>query len=494
MNNIDVAGRPTNGSGTAQSDLCRLSVRTEHTQVDLAVPHAVSVAMIVPGIVDLIDQHAPFGQHCTADLFGVGEGRTEAIQWALSRLGQAPLDAARTLAEHGVRDGELLVLTPTERAAPPPLFDDLMHNVAAADADRHRRWGPGPARAMGAVVAAAAAVVGSATLLTARSTADSVAGALAALVVAVLALTAGALVSRVYRDRYAATALVGCALPLAFTAGALMVPGHLGAAHLFLGSVACGVFAVLAVRAGGVGLALCTATATGAVLAGAAAAAGMLTDQPRHVIGAVLGAAALAGLAIAPRLSILLAALPLPPVPSPGTPLDPDEPDSDAGGVPAAFEGLQTRARRAHRHLTGLVSAMALTTVAGALMSARLFADDGIYWPGTMFASVCAVVLMLRGRGHSSLAPAAALIGSGAATLALLVTGAAVAGTGPSLALFALAVLGAGAALTLGMLAPEHAFSPVTRRSVEIVDYAAIAAVVPLACWVSGLFATMRGL
>lgn len=493
MNNIDVAGRPTNGSGTAQSDLCRLTVLTEHTQVDLAVPHAVPVAMIVPGIVDLIDQHAPFGQHCAADLFG-GEGHAEAIRWALSRLGQAPLDAARTLGEHGVRDGELLVLTPAERAAPTPLFDDLMHNVAAVDADSYRRWGPGPARAMGAVVAAAAALVGSATLLTARSAADSIAGALAALVVAVLAITAGALVSRVYRDRYAATALVGCALPLAFTAGALMVPGHLGAAHLFLGSVTCGVFAVLAVRAGGVGLALCTAASTGAVLAGAAAAAGMLTDQPRHVIGAVLGAVALAGLAIAPRLSILLATLPLPPVPSPGTPLDPDEPDSDVGGVPAAFEGLQTRARRAHRYLTGLVCAMSLTTAAGALMSARLFAGDRIYWPGTIFATVCAIVLMLRGRGHSSLTPAAALIGSGAATLALLVTGAAVAGTGPSLALFALAVLGAGAALTLGMLAPEHAFSPVMRRSVEIVDYAAIAAVVPLACWVSGLFATMRGL
>jgi hypothetical protein len=36
--------------------------------------------------------------------------------------------------------------------------------------------------------------------------------------------------------------------------------------------------------------------------------------------------------------------------------------------------------------------------------------------------------------------------------------------------------------------------SPVVRRGIEVVDYLALAAVVPLACWVGGLFGFVRGL
>jgi hypothetical protein len=36
--------------------------------------------------------------------------------------------------------------------------------------------------------------------------------------------------------------------------------------------------------------------------------------------------------------------------------------------------------------------------------------------------------------------------------------------------------------------------SPFVRRGIEVVDYLALAAVVPLACWVGGLFGFVRGL
>ncbi|MFC4604683.1 type VII secretion integral membrane protein EccD [Rhodococcus kronopolitis] len=499
MNSLDSTGSPavasTGGNADGNAELCRLTVRTEHTQVDLAVPTEVPVAMLVPGIVDLLDQHNNSTIHYSAATFDESADDSGVTRWALSRIGQEPLAATATLAEHGVRDGEMLLLAAAARSAPPPLFDDLMHNVAAVDAERYRRWDAASARAMGTVVAAAATGTGSAALLVARSDGDGILGALTALAVAVLAATAGAVFSRVYRDHAAAVALVGCALPMSAAGGALLVPGGLGAAHLFLGAATCAAFAVLALRASGVGLALCTGTAAAATLLGAAAGTATLTEQPPHAIGAVLAATALAGLAAAPRLSILLATLPLPPVPSPGAPLESAEfADPAPGGVPAAFVDLEVRTRRARRYLTGLVAAMSLTTVAGALVAARAFSGDGIYWPGTAFAATCAAVLMLRGRGHSSLGPATALIGGGALLLALALTGTAAAGTAPPVAVFALAVLGAGASLTLGMLAPAHSFSPVQRRGVEVLDYAAIAAVVPLACWVSGLFATMRGL
>ena len=36
--------------------------------------------------------------------------------------------------------------------------------------------------------------------------------------------------------------------------------------------------------------------------------------------------------------------------------------------------------------------------------------------------------------------------------------------------------------------------SPVARRSLELLDYVALAAVVPLACWVGDVFGIVRGL
>ena len=59
---------------------------------------------------------------------------------------------------------------------------------------------------------------------------------------------------------------------------------------------------------------------------------------------------------------------------------------------------------------------------------------------------------------------------------------------------FVAALAATVAALIFGSLVPTRVFSPVLRRAAELVEYAAIAAVIPLACWVCGLYAAMRGL
>jgi hypothetical protein len=41
---------------------------------------------------------------------------------------------------------------------------------------------------------------------------------------------------------------------------------------------------------------------------------------------------------------------------------------------------------------------------------------------------------------------------------------------------------------------PATSANPLAHRAVEVLEYLALAAVVPLACWVSGLFASVRGL
>ncbi len=62
---------------------------------------------------------------------------------------------------------------------------------------------------------------------------------------------------------------------------------------------------------------------------------------------------ALFGLVFAPRIAMMLAKLPLPPVPAPGTSLDPTEEDPDDARSLPSFATVEQRAEHARRYLTG---------------------------------------------------------------------------------------------------------------------------------------------
>ena len=85
------------------------------------------------------------------------------------------------------------------------------------------------------------------------------------------------------------------------------------------------------------------------------------------------------------------------------------------------------------------------------------------------------------------------MIGGGAAVVVALLVGAAVT-SGQSLAVFGAAMVIAVAALSMGILAPMHTFSPPLRRAVELIEYACVAAALPLVCWVGDLYSMLRGL
>jgi hypothetical protein len=52
----------------------------------------------------------------------------------------------------------------------------------------------------------------------------------------------------------------------------------------------------------------------------------------------------------------------------------------------------------------------------------------------------------------------------------------------------------AAVAIYLGFVVPATSFSPVVRRSVDLLEYLALVAVVPLTCWICGLYGAVRGL
>ncbi|APE33295.1 type VII secretion integral membrane protein EccD [Nocardia mangyaensis] len=467
-------------------DLARVTILAKHTQVDMAIPVDVPVALVIPSVVDMVAQHSRSNE------FDNDGERYEPAEWVLARIGHPPLSNSLSLGEHGVRDGELLMLESASHTAPTPLFDDIMYNVAIADAEHYRSWTPKTARITGSVLAALTMLVGCFGLLTAPDALPFWATGSLALFVAILCVVAGTVLSRMYGDTSAALVLGGCALPAAFTGGMLIVPDHYGWAHLLLGSALFGATAVLAWRVTGVGLALFIGAATISVFTVPATLIGLLTEQPVKAIGAIAAAAGLAGLSLSPRISMLLAKLPLPPVPSPGTPIDPTEDDPDDHRALPTLDALRARSERARNYLAGLVSATTLVTVVGALLSVNPTAEDA-YWPGIALALVCAAVLMFRSRTYAGAEQAIVLIAGGAAIVLIMLVGVAVELRQP-LVVFGAALVILISALVLGLIVPNQSATPPMRRAVELLEYAFVAAVLPLVFWVADLYSLVRGL
>ncbi|MFE3057671.1 type VII secretion integral membrane protein EccD [Nocardia sp. NPDC059239] len=473
--------------GTVRApDLARVTILAKHTQVDMAIPVDVPVALVIPSVVDMVDQH-----NRVNDFDHDGEP-FEPHEWVLARVGQPPFSNSLSLTEQGVRDGELLMLECAEHIAPTPLFDDIMDNVAIADADHFRGWTPCTARLTGSALAVAIMLTGCLGLLAAPAAFPGWVSAIVATVVTLLLVTASTVLSRMYRHRASALVLGGCALPTAFSAGMLFVPSHYGWANALLGAVLAGATAMLAWRASGVGLGLFIGVAALAVFAIPATLAGLLTDLPVHAIGAGAAALGLAGLSLAPRLSMLLAELPLPPVPAPGTPIDPTEDDPDDHRALPTMEVLRAKSERARDYLAGLVAATTTVVVAGAVAAVDPSAGTP-YWPGWALALVCAVVLMFRSRTYAGAEQAVVLIAGGTTIVLLVLLGAALTQRQP-LTIFGVALALFTAALVLGIIVPRRQATPPARRAVELLEYGFVAAVVPLAFWVADLYALVRGL
>ena len=92
-----VNARASTGGDAMPDPLCRLSIQHGPHTVDLALPNEAPVGLLLPSIVDLVQRGG----------VAIDEGR----QWHLSRVGQERLDAAVSLHDNAIRDGELLLLT-----------------------------------------------------------------------------------------------------------------------------------------------------------------------------------------------------------------------------------------------------------------------------------------------------------------------------------------------------------------------------------------------
>lgn len=453
-----------------QTGLARIIVIAPHRRVEIAVPEHVPMASILPTLL----RHG--GSTLAED--GVDHGG-----WTLRRVDGAPLDPARSLAMHGILDGETLVLAPRNQQWPEPAFDDVAEAIADGSGRHGARWGPVPTVRTGMALAAVALAAGAAAAV---RTPDVGAGGLA-LAAAVLLVVAAVALDRVVRDSSAAGlagafallyAAVGAARLGAGDSGALLDPWPLTAA------AAAAVFVAVAGRAmaPGAGGVFVGGAAFAAVL-GAAVTLGATMTLPFDQAAAVAGGAAALLLFALPRWAMTIGGVPAPSVPT--LEGDTEEP------APAAVD-LAAATRRSDDLLTGLLAGVC-AAIAGCLLVLTLAPTTG----GVLLAGAITAVCGLRSRAFAAVRHRVSLIGAavaGSSALAVLAFASATASVGTVAVAITAALLIAYAAVAAGRRLARHAASPQLGRLADWASFAATVAIPVLVALVLGAFGFMRGL
>ena len=440
--------------------LRRVSVNAGTTVVDVALPAGLSVAELIPQIVDILDGHG-------GDGFG-----DPAKRYRLSLPGWSALPASATLAQNGIRDGAILVLSQPATPLPAPRYDDVRDAVSATVDAMGRPWTRQSTQLTGAVAAGCFTGFGCLVLFRNAFSNGTIHGGGTAAVAAfagVVAMLGAVVAHRVYRSRIAGLTLNLIACGFAATAGFVAVPGAAGGPNALLAAVASFVTSVLAMRVTGCGVVTLTAMACFAIVIAASALATVITAAPLPAISSVCALASLGLLGLAGRMSILLSGL------SPQLP-------------PPEREPLAAKAIRANGWLTSLLAAFASSAAAGAVATALADASR----TGVAFAAIVGALLLLRTRQDTGRTPVFAVSG-------ILTTGATfvcAAGNAPEHGPWIAAATAALAAVSfyLGFVVPATSFSPVMRRGVDLLEYLALIAIVPLTCWMCGLYSAVRGL
>lgn len=412
--------------------MCRLSIHVDDG--DTASDVDLVLPTSSPVVAFLPDIVELAGRSATVD------GR----RWRLMRPSGKPVDECMTLRDNGIRDGDVLLLVSESPVLPEP--EPWGPARAAVTANEPRSTAPVDLTAFGAA-AIVIAVAGSGWIGAVGS--DRWVSLVVAAAAAVVA-TARAVTLR--RDVMGVAAVVAWA-----GTGFLVVPGGPAAANVLLAAVAAATAAVVLSR--WTGRLSPTLVAIGAFSAILAVAVGAATAWPMRgsAVGAVTVILALALLGASARIAA-----------------------ASSGLTAVAGDGA---ASRAHVILDGLSAGCATAVTVGAVVVAGASQDGA----AAALTAALAVAMWLRSRVHADWPRrmASMLAGTCCAVASLAACVIAAPAMAPG---YALVFVG------LGFLATAvHAPGPAVRRVADTAEYASLAAVIPLACWVGGLYAAARG-
>lgn len=484
----------------------RVTVLVGRRMTDLVLPSAVPIEEYVDETVTVLGEllsDAPADVLAGFDFAAQGT-------WAFARPGAPPLAASTSLDGAGIVDGALLTLVPVSRTERyRPLVEDVIDAIAVLDeAPRFDR------RALNDAVAVSIPVA--ATVVTAMAvfgwarTGHGVGWPLAIGSLGVGLLVASVLADRRYRSTRTAESLLVAAFAPLGGAAALAVPLPAGVTGLgapnAAGAAVMVLLLVLLTRGGpGRRAEVASFVAVAAVAMTAAAVADGYGWQAWVPVGAV--AVGMAVVTNAAKLTVAVARIALPPVPAPGEVIANDELleaiQTDGGAdeetptwqaimasVPVSAVRLTERGHLARQLLVGFVSAGALVLAAGAV---------GVVHPGHFFvhglvvAGLVTLVCGFRARLYAERCCAWALL----AAALIVPTGVVIRSCVwfPHRAWLVLGMyvaIAAVAVLVVGATGGVRRVSPVSKRLLELVDGASIAAVIPILLWIAGVYDQLR--
>ncbi|WP_280396316.1 type VII secretion integral membrane protein EccD [Nocardia brasiliensis] len=435
--------------------------------------------------------------------------------WSLARPGEPPIPRWHVLADYDIADGALLMLSVVESAEEfKPVVEDITDALALTNEREFAEYDAETSAVTGMAVLGLGALTASVLL----SWSWFRTGSFWWCGLPALLLGAAAALGAVSAGRRAGTTRPGLglalsAVPLLFAGGAMLVPapygepGPFGAANLAAGAVLAAVSAILLLRLTGWAVATMIATATLALVGTVAALTATYTNVAIRQLG---GGALLIGLILltfAPRLAVMLARIQPPDLPDPGNEVTPasltDIFDNESGAeqgrsdtspeprLPSTGADIERRARYAVACLRGLIVAIAAQLAVAAVVVC-VVSPGGVR--EIVVAAAVAAILVMRARWHPDRVQALALIGSAAAVV--VGVGAVLAGAYSSsgarllVALAVVVVAGAGCAAAVHL--PGRRLTPVTRRLIDLLEYALIVLIPVLACWIAGIYTALR--
>jgi len=449
----------------------RLSIQSDSVRADLVLSAAAPIGSLLPAIVDIL----------------AGDGGYDAgpvaTRYQLSLPGCAALDPSKPLTSFRIRDGATLILTSSTTELLAPRLDDAAEAIASSVAAAELHWNPPRARLVGMLVATWLAGLSAAVMIRTLFDVNGDRGHGDVAIVAtigLLSLLAAVIAYRLFREPSAGLALGLLGSGFAGLAGLVAVPGGPGALNALFATAAAATSAGT-MRVMGYHATVFTALAGVAASGTAAALVSAVTAAPLATVGAVSAAISLALVEVSAPVSIMLAHLRPPPATAP----DGQLPNSDR---------VNASALRAHSWLTSLIAAFSSSAALGAIGAAvGPYLTSGPRMPGIVFAAVTGGVLLLRARTHCDIARSVPLIICGTTALSAALVDSAACYPSHTAHIAAVSMLLAALALCFGFSIYSTPLSPVSRRSVELLEYFALASVVPLACWICGLYGAARG-
>jgi type VII secretion integral membrane protein EccD len=502
------AASSTQAVPTSRPATTRVTILTGRRLTDLVLPAATPIETYIDETVavlaELLDD-TPKEMLAGFDFKVQGE-------WAFARPGAPPLKVSGSLDDGGIVDGALLTLVSVSRTERyRPLVEDVIDAIAVLDEspefDRAalRRF-------VGLAIPAVAFVVAGLVVRAWSTTGHDWWWTLA-----VGLLGAGVLGSSfVARNRYGnisfSESLLVASLPLLAATAALAVPlprdaTGLGAPQV-AGAAAVVLLLVLATRGGPRRRAEIASFLAVAAIAVTAASVAFGYDWQEWVPAGAI-AFGLIVVTNAAKLTVAVARIALPPIPAPGEAVSNDELLEPVTGresvedetptwqaiiasVPESAARLTERSQLAKQLLIGFVTAGATVLAAGAMF---VVVQGHFFVHSLVVAGLVTAVCGFRSRLYAERWCAWALL----AAAVVIPTGVAVRLTEwyPDSAWLVVSVyvaLGCMALIVIGATEGVRRVSPVTKRILEMVDGATIAAVIPLLLWIAGVYDLLRNI